>query len=54
MNSTEQIKALCLKHSLSENVKQEIIKIVNKVSGDAYNKGYKDNSGKHYEGYKND
>ena len=40
MNSTEQINALVLQYGLSETVKQEIIKIVNNASYDAYEQGY--------------
>ena len=42
MNSTEQINALVEKFGLSETVKQEIIKIVEKACDDAYDKGRDD------------
>ena len=40
MNTTEQINALVEKYGISETVKQEILKIVNNASLDAYEQGY--------------
>jgi hypothetical protein len=42
MNATEQINALVEKFGLSETVKQEIIKIMQKACDDAYDKGQDD------------